>query len=187
MILPGGEAQAIVRRPRGPLDFGWVTSILRAISSAGVRVQRSVSFLFAVGVALVLAGCGETMAMLGLGNAGPPSDLPAYRESDAAVVVIDLETIGCCYVEGAIHALEVDGPMEAEWKIAHGSEGRLPPGDYVLTAYEQVCNGNCARLSPPTNHCSLSLELAASATVTVEISYPLMDTCTIFVRSVPSP
>lgn len=139
--------------------------------------------LVVFGLALVLAGCGEYMAVMGLGTPGPPADLPAYKESDAAIVVVDLETIGCCYMEGAIHALEVEGPIDAEWTIEDGSEGRLPPGDYVLTAYEQVCNGNCGRLSPPGNHCSVTLTLAPSASVTLDLRYPLMDPCTIEPRS----
>ena len=143
--------------------------------------------LLGVGLALVLAGCGEYVAIMGLGTAGPPAELPAYKEADAGIVVIDLEAIGCCYIEGAVHALEVDGPMNAAWKIQDGSEGRLPPGDYVLTAFEQVCNGNCARLSPPTNHCSVSLELAASTTITIAVTYPLMDPCTIAAQLAAAP
>jgi hypothetical protein len=106
-------------------------------------------------------------------------DAARGSRNHAATIVFGLESVGCCYIEGAIRAVQVIGPIDAAWRIEDGSAVRLPPGDYALTVYEQVCSGNCDWLGEPRNHCSLPVALAPRANVRLDIIYPLDQPCLI--------
>ena len=44
-----------------------------------MRRGRGSQGLLGLALVLLLAGCGEYLAVMGLGSAGPPADLPVYR------------------------------------------------------------------------------------------------------------
>jgi hypothetical protein len=120
--------------------------------------------------ALVLTGC----SVIGLNQFfDPVSGGDVYTGEDAATITVTTEQIGCCYVEGALRFARLDGRDSFSWAVDDGS-GEDPfadasepptgfvvgvqrhsvrPGDYTLTAWEQVCNANCDFPEPPTHEC----------------------------------
>jgi len=51
-----------------------------------------------------------------------------------------------------------------------GGQERLPPGDYVLTAYYRACDGSCDVLDPAESFCSLGAVLAPNDSLQLVIS-----------------
>ena len=94
-------------------------------------------------------------------------------------VLFEVESVGCCYIEGAIQAVEVDGPIHAAWRIEDASEAQLPPGDYSVTLYEQVCSGNCDWLGEPRNPCLMTVALPPGGRVALDATFPLDEPCVV--------
>jgi hypothetical protein len=133
--------------------------------------------LVGAGLMLVLNAC---VAEIFRPGADHPADAPPeYSEADAATLAFELESVGCCYIEGVIQAVEVDGPMDAAWRIEDGSTARVPPGDYTVTFYEQVCDGSCDWLGQPTNHCSLVVAIGPGDHLTFDATFPLDQPCVV--------
>lgn len=116
-----------------------------------------------------------------------------YVGEDAATIVVTAEQIGCCYVEGSRRFARLDGPSSFDWAVDDGSGGdrsrpdgsfivgvqmhSVMPGDYVFTAWEEVCDGNCDNLDGPTNHCTLEFTAGPGQEVQILVSFPLGERC----------
>jgi hypothetical protein len=141
-----------------------------------VSVQWLLPLVVGIALAFGLAACGPLFQP---GARGPAAAPPEYTDADAATIVFGLESVGCCYMEGAVRAVEVAGPVNAAWRIEDGSAARLPPGDYALTVYEQVCDGSCDWLGEPKNQCSLNVTVRPADQLRLDITYPLDEPCLI--------
>ena len=53
----------------------------------------------------------------------------------------------------------------------------MVPGDYTLTAWEEVCDGNCDYLDGPTNHCSLDFTAEPGETVRIRVLFVIPNPC----------
>lgn len=124
---------------------------------------------------LVLAGCG----LLDLFPSPIPTTTPPNDGGeDAAILRVTVEHEGCCYMEGDIDVIQLDGPTTAEWSVDGESEARVAPGQYTLTAFEQVCGGNCGNLAAPKHHCTIDPSLPEGEAAEVRITFPVPGPCT---------
>ena len=143
--------------------------------------------------ALLLAGC----SLLGIRLPGALSGGDIYVGEDAATITVTTEQVGCCYMEGSLRFAKLDGPSSFDWAVDDGSSGgaapgdrfvvgrqssSVKPGDYTLTAWEQVCDGNCGNLDAPTGHCTLEFTALPGETVEILVSYVIPDPCTAAVQ-----
>jgi hypothetical protein len=127
-----------------------------------------------VGLAIGLGAC----SLVSLGRPGPLRDSDQYHGPDAATVIVKTAQIDCCYIEGALRFARLDGPTGFEWAVDGGQqELTLKPGKYTLTEWEQVCDGNCGILDPPTNHCTIDFSAAPRATLEILVSFPIPEPC----------
>jgi hypothetical protein len=139
--------------------------------------MRGVRSLFALASgSLLFVGCGVVVP-----SPGPQTSPPTYGGEDAATLRVSVQE-NCCYVEGAVEVMELSGSTTAEWSVEESSEARLAPGAYTLTAYEQVCNGNCGQLSPPSGHCAVDMNLAAGESVDVMVIFHHPEPCSVEVQ-----
>jgi hypothetical protein len=105
----------------------------------------------ATAVAFV-AGCGSTQAEPRSGHPG--------------TVHVRQEWVGTgLYVEGSYSyvRLERDGSPAVEVKLGNDltptATISVEPGSYRLVSYQRPCDGNCSMLDPPTDQCSLPIEV----------------------------
>jgi hypothetical protein len=141
----------------------------------------------------VLAGC----SWLGIGLPGDLSGSDIYVGSDAARVTVTTEQVGCCYIEGSLRFARLDGPSSFDWVVDDGSgsgssmneafvvgvqTSSVKPGDYRLTAWEQVCDGNCDNLDPSTSECTLEFTAPPGGVVEILVSFPIPEACTATLR-----
>jgi hypothetical protein len=106
-----------------------------------------------------------------------------HAGDDAAALHVRVEQTACCYMEGAVRVVQLDGPTSGQWAVEEASDARLAPGEYTVTAFEQVCNGNCGLLAAPSNHCSLDVRLADGESVELVVTFPVPGACTLEVAS----
>lgn len=151
--------------------------------------------LGAIGLALVLAGCG-----LGLFSVRLPKPLPSeplYTGSDAVQLTMRTTQVGCCYMEGSRRYASLDGPLSIEWAVTgRGNSPRpdstgsfvqhlaLMPGHYTLSVWERVCSGTCGGdyEGPPTGKCSTEIDVVAGQALNVQVTFPISETCSIQVQ-----
>jgi hypothetical protein len=127
---------------------------------------------------LALAGCA-----LGSYDPSPipPPVPPQYEGADAGTLAIEMTEEGCCYTDGAIRSVTVSDPWPTTWQINDGSQSRLPAGDYQLTFFEQVCNGNCDSLAAPTNSCTTLVSIPPGGRIELQVVFPIPMACEVVV------
>ena len=112
------------------------------------------------------------------------------RPAAAAVDVLVTQTIddtGGLYFEGSIPYIAVarpDGEEVLETKLDFKDDAiqtmiSLEPGEYRLTSWQRVCNGNCGDLGPPTDHCSEDVILTEQVPARIEIILRPAEGCTL--------
>jgi hypothetical protein len=140
-------------------------------------------------IGLALAGC----SVLGLDLHDDVSGGDVNVGEGAATITVTTEQIGCCYMEGSLRFARLDGPSSFDWAVDDGSGSDLgaddrfevgvqtssvKPGDYTLTSWEQVCDGNCDNLDEPSSHCTLEFAALPGETVEILVSYTVPEPCT---------
>ncbi len=139
-------------------------------------------------LSIVLGGCAYFLPGTPV---GPVSPGEMYQGGDAATVNVITEQVGCCYIEGSLRFARLDGPTTIEWAVDDGSGSgvvgeiyhvghqaiTVEPGDYTLTEWEEVCDGNCGMLDGATNHCTLDFSAEVGATLEIAVSFPLGKPC----------
>ena len=112
---------------------------------------------------------------------GPLADGNVYAGGDAAELTVEVRQEGCCYVEGSLQFLELEGPWSGEWQATERQTLKLRPGAYELSAYERVCNGSCSPgfVDAPDGRCSVELDLQNGAATEVVVTFPIPQECTI--------
>jgi len=144
-----------------------------------------------VGVLMTAALAGCSAFGVSLGDDVSGGDV--YTGQDATRVIVTTEQIGCCYMEGSLHFAKLEGRSSFDWDVEDGSGGdefdpdkpyvagrqthSVEPGDYTLTAWEEVCDGNCDYLDGPTNHCSLDFSAAPGETVRIRVTFTIPHPC----------
>jgi hypothetical protein len=146
------------------------------------------SVAIAIVVGLVLSGCD----WLGIRGPGPLSGGDIYVGEDAATITVTTEQVGCCYIEGSLRFVRLDGPSSLDWAVDDGSGSGSPaedryvvgvqrtsvkPGDYTLTAWERSCSGNCDNLDPPGNYCAIDFAAAPGDTIDILVSFTIPEPC----------
>jgi hypothetical protein len=151
-------------------------------SGAGARVLV---------IGLVLAGCSA----LGLEVPERLSGGDIYVGDDAATITITTKVGGggSVYIEGALQFAKLEGPSSFDWLVNDGSgtdrgphggyiagvqSSSVKPGEYRLTSWEQVCDGNCGNLDGPQGHCSLEFTAMPGETVEILVTYVIPEPCT---------
>ncbi len=153
-----------------------------------LRVKRVQAPLIAMAMSLVVAGC----SVFGIPIFDDGSGGDVYTGDGSATIIVTTEQIGCCYMEGSLRFAKLDGPSSFDWDVDDGSGGSgdiresfvigkqrhsVMPGAYILTAWEEVCDGNCDYLDGPTNHCNLAFDAPPGATVRIRVSYTIPEPC----------
>lgn len=98
---------------------------------------------------------------------------PPRGPDDATVhlAYTDWELLG---IEGAalfLRATDRQGAVVLDRIVpGEGGKERLPPGDYVLSAYYRACDGSCDVLDPPESFCSVDAVLAPRGNLQLVIS-----------------
>jgi hypothetical protein len=152
-------------------------------------LERSEGRAVPLVIGLVLAGC----SVLGI---EPPGTLAGdvYVGGDAATITVTTEQLesGSVYLEGSLRFARLDGPSSFDWAVNDGSGSRtatgdrhligvqttsVEPGDYFLTAWEQVCDGNCDNLDQPQGHCTLEFTAMPGEVVEILVSYTVPQPC----------
>jgi hypothetical protein len=122
-------------------------------------------------LALAAAGCGTA------------DEVEAPRqpavEPSRLVVHESRVTDGPVYAEGSVSYLGVGptsagGQLDATEVDATGPgaviyDQRLRPDEYRLVSYQRPCDGNCGYLDPPTDGCTITLELRPGETRDITI------------------
>jgi hypothetical protein len=111
------------------------------------------------------------------GVEAPSTEPPNHIGLASGVIRVTIEDVSCCYMEGAVRVVQLDGPTSDEWAVGDRSEARVATGRYTLTAFEHVCNGSCGWLDPPTNHCEIDLDVASGDVVDVLVTFPIPAPC----------
>jgi hypothetical protein len=140
-------------------------------------------------IAIVLAGC----SWLGIERPGTLSGGDVYVGEDAATITVTTEQVGCCYMEGSLRFARLEGPSSFDWAVDDGSgsgaaaddrysigvqTSSVEPGEYTLTAWEQVCDGNCDNLDPPQGQCTLEFTAMPGDAIEILVTYTIPDPCT---------
>lgn len=152
------------------------------------RKEKWMSLRLFVGGLLILTACTSQPG---------PSREPGARQSTVAGAsdgtsrliireIIDPRT--GVYTEGSIaHVLleNAEGGKIVDRDYGEGSrnrprfDGALPVGSYRLTSYQRPCDGSCDSLDPPTDRCSLGMQLNKGEIVTATIHLSPGQGCTI--------
>jgi hypothetical protein len=124
---------------------------------------------------LLLAGCSSLVTPI----AGPPSAQPA----SVRITVAPPDPDRPVYIEGALRFVRITGAgttIDKQLDPDSPMQVRLPSGgQYRLTSWARVCNGNCGDLGGPIDRCSASFVAVAGTTVDARIDAPVGKGCTI--------
>lgn len=127
----------------------------------------------AAGAVVLLVGCGPTVTHTPPGSAAAGNLTILAREA--------MDDRGTVYFEGSLRYVRVaaDSGATHEWQTVDGEETTInvPPGKYVITAWERVCGGNCGEPGPITNSCSTLLEIPVDGTGRVDITWTVPNPC----------
>jgi hypothetical protein len=115
----------------------------------------------------------------------PPADPPDFDVPNAVLVAITIVDENCCYVEGAVRVIRLEGPIDREWRVDAAGAAKIPPGSYRLTSFEQVCEGSCNVIGAPRNHCEAAFEARAGEPMEAVITFPIPRPCRAEVRPAP--
>ena len=121
----------------------------------------------------------------GAGNSG----------SDEVVLLVEAVDVGCCFIEGSLHFVQLEGPTSMTWQInpakavslANDSwrydEPPLPvrPGSYTVTFWQRPCDGNCGYLDPEVTRCSDSFVANSGDQVGIDAHFPIQAQCSVSV------
>src|SRR5262245_28542561 len=119
----------------------------------------------------VVGGCGAADEIAAPKAAGVQPSRLVVHESRV--------TDGPLYIEGSLSFLGVDlasagDPPEAKQVTAAGPgavifDELLVPDEYRLVSYQRPCDANCGYLDPPTDRCTLTLDLQPGETRDITI------------------
>ena len=117
-------------------------------------------------------------------SVAPPATNPptTVREDPAPTLRVFQEQRSCCYMEGQVSFLSVDG-VEHEYRLARVglvplAELEVPRGEIEVKSWQRPCDGNCGALDPPANRCSTSLEMEQGEVARLLVSFdPLSKPC----------
>lgn len=130
-------------------------------------MRRSIAFV-AIAIAFATAAC-----------ASHTGDQPPAANGTLHVTQ---QVHGHLYIEGSVGSIKVlrGNRTVYESKIGDGVSKDLPPGNYELDSYQQLCTGNCGNLGPPTDKCSENIEIRSDATTSAVVELtPDSNSCTI--------
>jgi hypothetical protein len=121
---------------------------------------------------LLLAGCATTSPQASNDPHGTPLTIVAHAITGPTNAV---------YIEGSLRFVRVAGDVSqsVEWQtpMEKPKTISLKPGQYVVTAWERVCDGNCDNLDQITNRCSLLVDVPEHGSVRVVIRWTVPNPC----------
>ena len=129
-------------------------------------------------VIMVMASCADPQP--------PASGEPADGEPASITVSATYDQSSCCYVEGFIPFVRIEGSgADVEKKFQFPDEGgpaeivlEVPEGgEYTLESWVQPCSGNCGQLDPPTDHCSAIVAVPDGDDVQVDLTIRSAQPC----------
>jgi hypothetical protein len=131
-----------------------------------------------------MAGCGLSSIGTGGGASAqsavvePATTAPSpttMQEDPAPILRVFQEQRSCCYMEGQVSFLSVNG-VEHEFRLARVglvplAELEVPSGTIEIKSWQRPCSGNCDYLDPPANRCSVSTEVEPGEVARLLVSF----------------
>jgi hypothetical protein len=130
-------------------------------------------------LSLMLTACGETAAVF---DPTTTAGAATTANQDTVKLRVFQEQRACCYTEGQVSFLSVNG-LDHEIRLSRTGlvpliEIAVPLGAIEIESWQQPCSGNCGFLDPPANQCSIAVDASSPQIIYLLISFaPGPDPC----------